>query len=73
MFTSILIGMGIRTLSMSTSRILKVKQFLSQVDSEEVKKIADDILTKDDNALIKNLLKKYYNKIKMRIGTREYG
>ena len=27
LFTSILIGMGIRTLSMSTSRILRVKQF----------------------------------------------
>ena len=29
LFTSMLIGMGIRTLSMSTSRILRVKQFLS--------------------------------------------
>ena len=43
LFTSILIGMGIRTLSMSTSRILKVKQYLSQVNSNEVKKISDDI------------------------------
>ena len=32
LFTSILIGMGIRTLSMSTSRILKVKQYLSHVN-----------------------------------------
>ncbi|MEE2694820.1 MAG: phosphoenolpyruvate--protein phosphotransferase [Pseudomonadota bacterium] len=73
MFTSILIGMGIRTLSMSTSRILKVKQFLSHVDSREVRKISDEILTENDNVLIKNLLKEYYNKIKTRIGTAENG
>ena len=37
-FTSLLIGMGIETLSMSSSRILKVKQFLSKVNSKEAKK-----------------------------------
>ncbi len=67
LFTSILIGMGIETLSMSTSRILKVKQFLSQMDSLEVKKISDDILKEDDNLLIKNLLTNYYKKINKRI------
>ena len=34
-FTSLLIGMGIKTLSMSSSRILKVKQYLSKVNSKE--------------------------------------
>ena len=67
MFTSILIGMGISTLSMSTSRILKVKQFVNSLDSEEVKKISDEILKQDDNVLIKNYLMSYYNKINTRI------
>ena len=38
---------------MSTSRILKVKQYLSQVNSDEVKKISDDIFKQDDNVVIK--------------------
>ena len=59
--------MGISTLSMSTSRILKVKQFVNSLDSEEVKKISDEILKQDDNVLIKNYLMSYYNKINTRI------
>ena len=64
MFTSLLIGMGIRTLSMSTSRILSVKQFLSKIDSKEVKNISDDILSENDNLLIKEKLTNFSNKIK---------
>ena len=71
LFTSMLIGMGIRTLSMSTSRILRVKQFLSNVSVTEVKKISDDILKEDDNVLIKSLLNNYYNKINLRIKNRK--
>ena len=67
LFTSVLIGMGIRTLSMSTSRILKVKQFLSKMNSDEVKKLSDNILKEDDNMLIKNLLNNYYKEINKRI------
>ncbi|MBS91895.1 MAG: phosphoenolpyruvate--protein phosphotransferase, partial [Rickettsiales bacterium] len=67
MFTSILLGMGIRTLSMSLSRILRVKQFISNVDSEEVKKISDEILKEDDNVQIKLRLKSYYEKINKQI------
>ena len=73
LFTSMLIGMGIRTLSMSTSRILRVKQFLSNVSVTEVKKISDDILKENDNVLIKSLLNNYYNKINLRIKTRKNG
>ena len=73
LFTSILIGMGIRTLSMSTSRILKVKQYLSKINSIEVKKISDDILKEDDNVTIKNLLNNYNKEINRRIRTKENG
>ncbi len=73
LFTSILIGMGIRTLSMSTSRILKVKQYLSEIDSNEVKKISDKIFKEDDNVLIKNLLDNYNKEINKRIGNKRNG
>ena len=73
LFTSILIGMGIRTLSMSTSRILKVKQYLSQINSNEVKKISDDIFKQDDNVVIKNILYNYNQEINKRIREKKYG
>ena len=73
LFTSILIGMGIRTLSMSTSRILKVKQYLSQVNSNEVKKISDDIFKQDDNVVIKNILYNYNQEINKRIREKKNG
>ena len=63
MFTSLLLGMGIRRLSMSMSRILKVKQFVYSMNCEEVKKISNEILAEDDSVRIKHILKSYYNKI----------
>jgi len=63
MFTSLLLGMGIKTLSMSISRILKVKQFITRINSKEVSKICSEIFKEHDNLLIKNKLKVYYDKI----------
>ena len=63
-FTSLLIGMGITTLSMSSSRILRVKQFISKINSSEAKKISEDILNEDNNMLIKEKLKNYNMKIR---------
>ena len=63
MFTSLLLGMGIKTLSMSISRILKVKQFITKIDSKEVFKICNEIFREHDNLLIKHKLKVYYDKI----------
>ena len=63
MFTSLLLGMGIDRLSMSISRILKVKQFIKNVNYEEVKKISNEILDEDDSVRIKQILKSYYEKI----------
>ena len=62
-FTSLLLGIGIKKLSMSISRILKVKQFIENINYEEVKKISDEILAEDDSVLIKKILKSYYDKI----------
>ncbi len=58
---------------MSTSRILKVKQYLSQVNSNEVKKISDDIFKQDDNVVIKNILYNYNQEINKRIREKKYG
>ena len=58
---------------MSTSRILKVKQYLSQVNSNEVKKISDDIFKQDDNVVIKNILNNYNQEINKRIREKKYG
>ena len=63
MFTSVLLGLGIKTLSMSISRILKVKQFVSNINYYEVSKICSEILEEHDNLLIKDKLRSYYNKI----------
>ena len=62
-FTSLLIGMGIKRLSMSISRILKVKQFIKNVNYEDVKKISGEILAEDDSVRIKYILKSYYDKV----------
>ena len=62
-FTSLLLGMGINKLSMSVSRILKVKQFIKNVNYNEVKKISNEILAEDDSVRIKQILKSYYDKI----------
>ena len=62
-FTSLLLGMGINNLSMSVSRILKVKQFIENVNYNEVKKISNEILAEDDSVRIKQILKSYYDKI----------
>ena len=62
-FTSLLLGMGINKLSMSVSRILKVKQFIENVNYNEVKKISNEILAEDDSVRIKQILKSYYDKV----------
>ena len=54
---------GYKNLSMSISRILKVKQFITKIDSKEVFKICNEIFKEHDNLLIKNKLKVYYDKI----------
>jgi phosphoenolpyruvate-protein kinase (PTS system EI component) len=48
---------------MSVSRILKVKQFIKNVNYNEVKKISNEILAEDDSVRIKQILKSYYDKI----------
>ncbi len=61
LFTMLLVGLNINSLSMGISSILKIKQFLNYLSFSEAKKISDEILNDDDNVLIKNKLEKYRN------------
>ena len=58
-FTALLIGIGINVLSMSTSRVLKVKQFINFISYKEAKKLSDEILKEKNNEKIKKLLRKF--------------
>jgi phosphotransferase system enzyme I (PtsI) len=61
LFTMLLVGLNINSLSMGISSILKIKQFLNYLSFREARKISGEILNDDDNISIKNKLKKYRN------------
>ena len=61
LFTMLLVGLNINSLSMGISSILKIKQFLNYLSFSEAKKISGEILNDDDNISIKNKLEKYRN------------
>ena len=67
LFTQILVGLNITSLSMGISSILKIKQFLSNISFEEAKKISNEILKDHDNVLIKKKLDNYRNYISNKI------
>ena len=61
LFTMLLVGLNINSLSMGISSILKIKQFLNYLSFSEARKISGEILNDDDNISIKNKLEKYRN------------
>lgn len=58
-FTALLIGLGINRLSMSTSRILKIKQFINSINYNETKILAKKILEETSSERIKKLLENF--------------
>lgn len=62
-YTALLIGMNIKILSMSTSRILKIKQLISTLSFRESKKLADSIMLENNNEKVKNLLLNFNDKL----------
>lgn len=58
-FTALLIGLGIRRLSMSTSRILKIKQFINSINYKETKILARKILEESSSERIKKILENF--------------
>ena len=61
LFTMLLVGLNINSLSMGISSILKIKQFLNYLSFSEARKISGEILNDDDNISIKIKLEKYRN------------
>ncbi|MDC3091709.1 phosphoenolpyruvate--protein phosphotransferase [Rickettsiales bacterium] len=58
-FTALLIGLGIRRLSMSTSRILKIKQFINSINYNETKILAKKILKETSSERIRKILENF--------------
>ena len=63
-FTALLIGIGVNILSMSTSRILKIKQFINSLNYKESKVLAESILKESSNEKIKRMLEDFNLAIK---------
>ena len=66
-FTALLIGMGINILSMSTSRILKVKQFINFISLKECFNLSQKITEQTNSEDIKKHLECFKKKIENRI------
>ena len=66
-FTALLIGLGINRLSMSTSRILKIKQFINSINYNETKILAKKILKETSSERIKKLLENFNENHKKKI------
>ena len=64
LFSSFLIGLGIDTLSMSTSRILRSKQFIQNLNFCDAKKLCDKIFKETNYGKIKKILSDFSNNIK---------
>ena len=62
-FSSFLIGLGIDTLSMSTSRILKSKQFIQNVNYADAIKLCENIFKDSNYGKTKKILKEFSEKI----------
>jgi len=60
-FTALLIGIGINILSMSTSRILKIKQFINSISFKDCKKLAKTVLEEKNSEKVKNLLEDFFD------------
>ena len=64
LFSSFLIGLGIDTLSMSTSRILRSKQFIQNLNFCDAKKLCGKIFKETNYGKIKKILSDFSNNIK---------
>ena len=66
-FTALLVGIGIKILSMSTSRILKIKQFINFISYKECKILSEKVLKEKSNEKIKKILNDFKIKIEVNI------
>ena len=66
-FTALLIGMGIDILSMSTSRILKVKQFINFISLKECLELSQKVTEHANSEDIKRYLENFKKQVENRI------
>lgn len=62
-YTPILLGLGIRELSMSVTSIAKIKNIIRNISIEECENLVNEMLDKCDNNFSKSALNSFINKI----------
>ncbi len=72
LFSSFLIGLGIDTLSMSTSRILRLKQFIQNLNFSDASKLCDKIFKDSNYGMTKNILREFSKKVNKQIGGKKW-
>lgn len=55
----LLVGMGLDEFSMSASSVLEAREFISRIDTNEAKKMVDEVIMADNEEQVKIILKKY--------------
>ncbi|MGL6125402.1 MAG: phosphoenolpyruvate--protein phosphotransferase [Metamycoplasmataceae bacterium] len=55
----LLVGMGLDEFSMSATSILQAREFISRIDTNQAKKMVDEVLVADNEEQVKVILKKY--------------
>lgn len=63
-YTPILLGLGIRELSMSVTSIAEVKNIIRSVSIEECEKLVDSMLKNNNNDFSKSILESFIKKLK---------
>ena len=63
MYTPVLLGLGIRELSMSVTSIAKIKNLIRSISIEECTKLVNEMLEKCDNNFSKSILNSFIKKI----------
>ncbi len=65
MYTPVLLGLGIRELSMSVTSIAKVKNIIRNISIQECENLVSEMLDKCSNDFSKSILDSFLKKINM--------
>ena len=67
LYTPVLLGLGIRELSMSINSIAKVKNTIRAISIKECEDLVNEMLGKKDNSFSKSILNSFRNRINIKI------
>ena len=65
-YTPILLGLGIRELSMSVTSIAKIKNIIRSISIEECENLVNEMLNKCDNNFSKSILNSFIKRINVK-------